>query len=859
MSELTPAQIAAVAGVIATKDATAARAALDEHSKHHVDVLLSLRAIVEKGEPTTAKPTASLLSKASVAWLLRRLGATRETTQKLLAELAGHALESGGKIGDGLVDADDRILLAIHDLEKDVVAKLPPQHRSPRVKVAGEVKTLREINAEADDAPSSIQLLTSDCQIQAADQPGDGTAGPPRFNMVAYTGGPMKLRGWAHPVVVDLQGLNVQAQSRPVRFNHDSNRGVGHTDRIAIEGSGGEARLVASGLISRQTTEAHEVIAAARAGFPWQASIGAAAERVEFVRQGASVNVNGRAITGPAYIARQASLGEISVVDLGGDQGTSTSIAATHHNHTTSTNGDSIMTFEQWLQAKGFDINNLSDTQKATLQAAYDAEQNTQDTGDQDGSSGRNAADGSHGSHQVNAGDANLDTVLSDAQREARRRQQIGQATQRILAERPEMHDQIGRLAQGAIEANWDAQRYELELLRLGRGSNGFVRRDQTRDGRVIEAALCIAGGLDQPEEHFPDQTLEAADRQFGRGLGLGEVLLMHAHANGYRGHGTSNLRGLLQAAFADGEVQAAGYSTISLSGILSNTANKFLRQGFNSVESAWRDVSARRSVRDFKQITSYSLTGGMKYEKVGPTGELKHAEAGERSYTNQAETYGRMFGLTRQDIINDDLGALTQVPQRLGRGGAIKLNEVFWTEFLDNSDFFEADNNNYKDGATTSLGIDSLTTAEEVFFDQTDPDGNPLGLMPAILLVPNALNALAAQLMNSTEIRPSGGSTSSTAKTPVSNPHAGKFRAVRSSYLSATALSGNSNKAWYLLADPNDMPVIEVAFLNGREQPVVESADADFNTLGVQMRGYHDFGVNKQEYRAGVKMKGEA
>jgi hypothetical protein len=51
---------------------------------------------------------------------------------------------------------------------------------------------------------------------------------------------------------------------------------------------------------------------------------------------------------------------------------------------------------------------------------------------------------------------------------------------------------------------------------------------------------------------------------------------------------------------------------------------------------------------------------------------------------------------------------------------------------------------------------------------------------------------------------------------------------------------------------------VIEVAFINGQEAPTIETADADFNVLGVQMRGYHDFGVALQDPRGGVRMKGE-
>ena len=78
------------------------------------------------------------------------------------------------------------------------------------------------------------------------------------------------------------------------------------------------------------------------------------------------------------------------------------------------------------------------------------------------------------------------------------------------------------------------------------------------------------------------------------------------------------------------------------------------------------------------------------------------------------------------------------------------------------------------------------------------------------------------------------------------------------SASLSAGIFTGNSSKAWYLLADPNRLPVIEVASINGQESPTIETAEADFNVLGIQMRGYHDFGVNLQDPRGGCKSKGE-
>jgi phage major head subunit gpT-like protein len=212
------------------------------------------------------------------------------------------------------------------------------------------------------------------------------------------------------------------------------------------------------------------------------------------------------------------------------------------------------------------------------------------------------------------------------------------------------------------------------------------------------------------------------------------------------------------------------------------------------------------------------------------------------------------MLSIDRRDLINDDLGAITTVPRKLGRGSGLKINDVFWTAFLNNAAFFAVGNKNYVSGADTALGIDGLTKTEVTFMDQVDGDGKPIGIMPAILLVPTAISAMATQLQKSLEIR----DTTATTKYPVANPHQGKFRAEVSRYLANAQYTGNSAKAWYLLADPNDLPVIEVAFLNGQESPTIETAEADFNMLGVKMRGYHDFGVALQDPRGGVKAKGE-
>jgi len=119
---------------------------------------------------------------------------------------------------------------------------------------------------------------------------------------------------------------------------------------------------------------------------------------------------------------------------------------------------------------------------------------------------------------------------------------------------------------------------------------------------------------------------------------------------------------------------------------------------------------------------------------------------------------------------------------------------------------------------------------------------------------VPTALNAIGTSLIKAAEIR----ENTAAAKYPVFNIHQGKYRLEMSRFLDNPKIPGGSSKAWYLLANPADLPVIEVVFLNGQESPVIETADADFATLGIQLRGYHDFGVSKQDPRAAVKARGE-
>lgn len=479
----------------------------------------------------------------------------------------------------------------------------------------------------------SLSLLSEPgaIRIEAAEGGPENRPGLPRFSMVAYTGGAMRIEGWRYPVIVDLAGMAIPTQNRPIRFGHDAASGVGHTDQIRMDGG----QLMATGVVSRDTAAAKEIVVSARNGFPWQASIGASVEEFEFVKENQRVLVNGREFSGPVNVVRKSTLGEISFVDLGADGQTSATVAAQRLSASSQEESHPMETTVVNPQSES--APNESQPAPAPVQA---------------GASTPAAEPTGPTAAQIRA------AAYAEKKRLA--------AIEKIFAGRfPEVEAR-------AIEEGWDVPRTETEFqlasLRDGRPKAPAIHAkeaDIALSGRMLEAACLQAAKLDGVEKLFDDKTLEAADGRYHGRIGLQELLIEVAWAKGYRGRTFhQDPRSALRFAFRP-EIEAEGFSTIDIGGILSNVANKFLLDGFFSVERAWRNICAVRNVSDFKTVTSYRLIGADQYEQVSPGGELKHGTLGNESYSNKADTYGLMLSIDRRDIINDDLGAITTVPRK--------------------------------------------------------------------------------------------------------------------------------------------------------------------------------------------------
>lgn len=683
--------------------------------------------------------------------------------------------------------------------------------------------------------------------IEAADGEEGESTKIPTVEINAYTGGAMTPQFFYTPVVIDLAGAQTTGETIPILADHDHGRLIGHgTPEVKAKSIRVSGSISAMGV----SEDADKMVALSKNGFPIKASIGAKINKREYVEAGQSVIVNGRKFQGPIIVARGITIREVSLVAIGADAGASATIAASQMKGT-----EMDKDFEKWLEARVSDVHALSEEGLEAMQAQYDAEQDDDAPPDGDPPANVNAWGGDGGS----------ETGDLEATAELRESRAIRAAEHRRVASIETAAESYPDIVATAIEEGWSVDKTELEVLRKSRpGGPAIHAADRGISSDILEAALLMNSKSMSDESlqaSYGEKTLELASSPRWRHAGLQTLLRQSIIAAGKTAPEPGDGRGLVRAAneviFLEAAAGGGGFSTVSVSGILGNVANKLLLDAFIAVPRACDKIAHHTSMADFKVHTRYRLSAMGEFEEVGADGELKSEEFQEDSYTNQLKTYGRMFNITRQMIINDDLDAFASVPQLIGRQSAHKVEAVAFTLLLSNpSSFFHADNANLATGGGSALDIDGLTAAQQLFLDQTGKDGHPILVEPGVLLVPTSLKVTAQNLMVSEHIV-----SGATGKTMRTNPHRSAYEIVSTPYLNAQGISGSSAVAWYLFARPSAGlgAAIEIGTLRGQRMPTIESEQypASSEYLGVAFRGYYDFGVAMGDHRLAVKSAG--
>lgn len=360
-----------------------------------------------------------------------------------------------------------------------------------------------------------------------------------------------------------------------------------------------------------------------------------------------------------------------------------------------------------------------------------------------------------------------------------------------------------------------------------------------------MNATASITGGKSE-QEKFVEGAEQAILARMGKvdrdprnefnGMSLKEIARISAKKNGIdvRGLGSLDMVGAVLAAHG-------GHSTSDFPLILDNITRKMVREGFEAAPETFRQWTNKGSAPDFRPFNSVSLGSFSELDIVIEGAEFTHGTIGESGETGKIATYGKLFTITRQAIIDDTLDLFSRIPRKMGESWLRTIAATVAAVLSENNAMgdgellFSAAHGNDLDGALTA---DNIKLAMIAMSDQVDEDGAPLDIEPKFLLVgTRALEFVANDIVGNQFVSGDAGLQTNQL-----------YRALEVVYDSR--LGGDY---WYLAGDASD--TVQVSYLDGVEAPYLEQKQG-WTIDGTTYKVRGDVGAHAVDYRALVRVE---
>lgn len=268
---------------------------------------------------------------------------------------------------------------------------------------------------------------------------------------------------------------------------------------------------------------------------------------------------------------------------------------------------------------------------------------------------------------------------------------------------------------------------------------------------------------------------------------------------------------------------------------VLGDAVGRTLREAYGTAPSGVQTLARQVSARDFRPMTRIALGEFPSLEPVGEAGEFTSGTMEEAAETYRISTFGRIFGISRQAMVNDDLGAFADMSAKIGRTArafeATQLAKLLQSNPLmgDGENVFDVAHGNL--GASVVLRVDGLSAARLAMRKQTGMSGELLDIAPKYLVVSPDQETIAEQLLATIY-----------AATPEDANVFTNLQLVVDPRLTSAS-------RWYLAADPAQVDGMEFAYLEGEAGPQIESRNG-FEVDGVQIKVRLDFGCGWIDHR---------
>lgn len=327
-------------------------------------------------------------------------------------------------------------------------------------------------------------------------------------------------------------------------------------------------------------------------------------------------------------------------------------------------------------------------------------------------------------------------------------------------------------------------------------------------------------------------------------------------------------LRELARASLADRGIGVASLRPMDMVGlafthdasdfgnILLDASHRSLLQGWEQAEETYHLWTRQGRLSDFKVANRVGLGSFSTLREVRPGAEYKYITLGDTGETIRLATYGEIFSINRQAIINDDLDALSAIPALMGAAARATIGDLVYDTLINNGKMkdgkplFDASRKNLFTGANSALSIAAMSAAKTAMALQKAKPAKegektrPLNVRPAFLLCPVALEDQANQLIRSTSV-------------PTAQVNAGVVNPIQNfaQVIGEPRLDDASSTAWYLAAKQGT-DTIEVAYLDGVDTPYIDQMEG-FTSDGIATKIRIDAGVSALDTRGLNKSAG--
>ncbi|MGJ7544627.1 ClpP-like prohead protease/major capsid protein fusion protein [Variovorax sp. LT1R16] len=359
-------------------------------------------------------------------------------------------------------------------------------------------------------------------------------------------------------------------------------------------------------------------------------------------------------------------------------------------------------------------------------------------------------------------------------------------------------------------------------------GHVNTVEDETDKQRAAASQAVMARAGLDKPEGANPY-----------RGYTLSELARASLARAGMRTEGMDKMS-FIGAAFT--------HSTSDFPGLLANVANKAMLKGYLEAEETFQLWTRAGTLPDFKTGKRVDLNAFPSLRRVVEGAEYKYASIGERAESVVLATYGELFSITRQAVINDDLDAFTRIPRLMGRAAIRTVGDLVYAILTANpvmSDgvaLFHATHGNLLTGSViNTASVDAMQAAMAV----QKQGSATLNIGMQYLIVPRALKGLA------NVVRASEYDVGTSKANTIPNSVRDTFEVISDARLDAA-----SSTAWFGAANPNSADTIEVNYLDGNDQPYLEQKTG-WTVDGTEFKVRIDAGVAPLDYRTLAKNSG--